>query len=51
MTVELLRAQTAPRVDPDLEITLLVSLLGLTVTLAVLPLMGVDLGAWLAIAG
>ena len=51
MTVEILRAQTASSIEPDLEITLLFSLLGLTLTLAVLPLLGSDFGTWLALAG
>jgi hypothetical protein len=51
MSVELLRAQAAPRIDPSFEIALLVSFLGLTLTLATLPFIGSDFGTWLALAG
>jgi hypothetical protein len=51
MTVEILRAQTPSRIDPNFEIALLFSLLGLTVTLALLPLLGSDFGTSLAMAG
>jgi hypothetical protein len=51
MTVELLRAETAPRIQPNFEIIVLFSLLGLTLTFALLPLLGGDLGTWLALAG
>jgi len=51
MSVELLRAQTSPRIDPNFEIVLLISLLGLTLTLAVLPFIGGDIGTSLALAG
>jgi hypothetical protein len=51
MTVELLRAQTEARIDPDLEITLIFSLLGVALTLVSLPFIGTDLGTWLALAG
>ncbi len=54
MSVESLRSRTS--VEPgaksvaDFQITLLVSVLGLTASLLVLPLLGVDLGV-LALAG
>ncbi len=51
MTVELLREQTARQIDPNLQVVLLVSLLGLTLTLALLPFLGSDFGTWLALAG
>ncbi len=51
MTVELVREQTGARIDPSFQIAVLVSLLGLTVTLALVPLLGGDFGAWLALAG
>jgi hypothetical protein len=51
MTVELVRTQPASRIDPNFTIALLFSLLGLTLTLALLPLIGTDFGTWLAIAG
>jgi hypothetical protein len=52
MTVEILRAQAEPRIEPGLEVPLLFSLLGLTITLALLPLLsGSDYGTWLAMAG
>jgi len=52
MTVEILRAETTtPRIEPGLEITLIFSLIGLTITLALLPVIGSDYGTWLALAG
>lgn len=51
MSVELLRTQTESRIDPNFQITVLFSLFGLTLTLAVLPWLGGDFGTWLAIAG
>ena len=51
MTVELLRTHTSPRIEPNFAITILVSLLGLTLTLVVLPALSNDFGTWLALAG
>ncbi len=51
MTVELVREQTARRTEPNFAITLLFSLLGLTLTLALLSFFGSDFGTWLALAG
>ncbi len=51
MTIELVREQTERRTEPNLAITVLVSLLGLTLTLALLPVLGSDFGTWLALAG
>ena len=50
MTIELVR-ETSPRIEPNLQITVLFSLLGLTLTLALLPFLGSDFGTWLALAG
>ena len=51
MTVELLRERTEARTDPSLQICILVSLLGLTLTFALFPLIGSNFGTWLALAG
>jgi len=51
MTVQFLHAQTALRTEPNFEITTLFSLLGLTLTLVVLPMLGGDFGTLLALAG
>jgi len=51
MTVELLRERAARRTESNFEIVVLVSLLGLTITLALLPVLGSDFGTWLALAG
>ena len=51
MSVQLLRASAPTDTDRDFQITLLVSLLGLTVSLALLPLLGGELGPLLALAG
>jgi hypothetical protein len=50
MSVELLGQSTTIKGNPDLLATLIFSLLGLTVTLFVLPLLGADYGQWLAMA-
>jgi hypothetical protein len=51
MTLELVRDQSAPLIDVDFQLATFVSLLGLTVSLALLPLLGSDFGTWLAFAG
>jgi hypothetical protein len=51
MSVELLRTATPDNANADFQITLIVSLLGLTVTLLLLPLLGSGYGAWMALAG
>jgi hypothetical protein len=51
MTLELVQKQSAPAIDPNLMLTGFVSILGLAVTLALLPLFSSDFGAWLALAG
>ncbi len=51
MTTELLRTLAAIEIEPNFEVTLLISLLGLTLTLALLPFLGSDFGTWLALAG
>ncbi len=51
MSVEILREQTAGQIDPNLQVALLASLLGLTLTFALLPFLGSDFGTWLALAG
>jgi len=51
MSVELLRTATPSTTDADFQVTLMISLLGLTVTLFALPLLGSSYGTWLAFAG
>ncbi len=51
MTVEILREQSQSRIDPNFQIAALVSLVGLTLTFALLPFLGNDFGTWLALAG
>jgi hypothetical protein len=51
MTVELVREQTAVWIDRDLQAVVLVSLLGLLLTLALLPLLGADAATVLMLAG
>lgn len=51
MNVELLRAGTLSKSDHDFQVTLIMSLLGLTVTLFALPLFGGEYGALMALAG
>jgi len=48
MTIEIVQAKTTARIEPNFEITILFSLLGLTLTLAVL---GSSFGSLLALAG
>lgn len=51
MTVELLRGQTTHQRDANFQVTALVSLFGLAVSLAVLVLPGSDIGTLMAFAG
>lgn len=51
MSIELLRTATPSTTNADFQITLIVSLLGLTMTLFALPLLGSAYGTWLAFAG
>ena len=51
MSVELLHAATLDKSDADFQITLILSLLGLTATLFALPLFGGEYGALMALAG
>ena len=51
MTVELLREQTTHQSDASFQVTALVSLFGLAVSLAVLRLLGSDLAILLAFGG
>jgi hypothetical protein len=48
MTVQLLRLRTTIYVDPDLQVTLAFSLLGLALSLAALPLFGAEITAALS---
>ena len=50
MTVELLREQSAVRIDNNLQVVVLVSLLGLVLTLALLPFLGSDLATFAMLA-
>jgi hypothetical protein len=50
MSVELLGLSTTTKGNSGLHTTLIFSLLGLTVTLFLLPLLGGNYGFWLAIA-
>jgi hypothetical protein len=51
MTTQTLRAQTTAELDLELPIVLCVSLLGLTLSLALLPLLGPGFSTMLALAG
>ena len=51
MTVELLREQTTHQSDASFQVTALVSLFGLAVSLAVLALPGSNFDTLLALAG
>ena len=51
MTVELLREQSAVGIDRNLQVVVLVSLLGLMLTLAMLPFLGSDLATVAMLAG
>jgi hypothetical protein len=50
MSVQLLRAHAPTDTDLNFQIALFVSLLGLTISLALLPLLGGELGMVLALA-
>jgi hypothetical protein len=51
MSVELVREQTALWIDRDLQAVVLVSLLGLALTLGLLALLGADAANVLMLAG
>ena len=52
MSVQLLRSTATPsKSDADFQITLFISLLGLTATLFALPLFGSDYAVWMAMTG
>jgi hypothetical protein len=51
MTIELLREQPVLRIDRDLQVVALMSLLGLMLALALLPLLGADAANVLMLAG
>jgi hypothetical protein len=51
MSVELLREQITHQTDANFQVTALVSLLGLVVSLPMLLLLGSDFGTLLAFAG
>jgi hypothetical protein len=51
MTIETVRASTTPEIDQQLTIVVCVSLLGLTLSLAALHLLGPGFAAALALAG
>lgn len=51
MTVELVRTQTANDIDSNFPVTFVLSLLGLTFSLALLPVLDADFPAFLALAG
>ena len=50
MTVEILRDQSAVRIDHNLQVVVLLSLLGLMLGLAVLPFLGSDLATFAMLA-
>jgi hypothetical protein len=50
MTIQMLRAQTATEFDLELPVVLCVSLAGLTLSLALLPLLGPGFAMVLALA-
>jgi len=51
MTTQILRAQTTAESDLELPFVLCISLLGLTLSLALLPLFGPELATLLAFVG
>ncbi len=51
MTIEIVRTSTTPEIDQQLTIVVCISLLGLTLSLAALHLLGPDFAAVLAFAG
>jgi hypothetical protein len=51
MTVEILREQSAVGIDHNLQVVVLVSLLGLMIALAMLPFLGSDLATAAMLAG
>lgn len=51
MTVEILRDQSAVSIDHNLQVVVLMSLLGLMLSLAVLPFLGSDLATVGMLAG
>ncbi len=51
MSIELLRTATPNNVHADFQITLIVSLLGLIMTLFALPLLGDAYAVWMTLAG